>query len=129
MSVNQTDGCPFCNIPPERIVEAASSAYSVLDAFPVSPGHTLVVPRRHVSDVFALDRNEIIEILRLVRSSKLRLDSELGPSGYNVGVNVGRDAGQTVMHAHVHVIPRFRGDTADPTGGVRRVISGKGRYG
>lgn len=128
MNASQDEPCPFCSIPPDRIVESAPAAFTVLDAFPVSPGHTLVVTKRHVADFFALKAQEFADIVRLIRSAKDRLDAELHPSGYNVGVNVGEHAGQTVMHVHVHVIPRFSGDTDDPTGGVRRVIAGKGRY-
>lgn len=100
----------------------------MLDAFPVSPGHTLIVSRRHVADFFELLSSEIEDIMALIKSTKYRLDQELHPTGYNVGVNVGADAGQTVMHVHIHVIPRYSGDAADPTGGVRCVVSGKGQY-
>jgi diadenosine tetraphosphate (Ap4A) HIT family hydrolase len=115
-------------MPADRFVEAGEHAFVVLDAFPVSPGHSLVVSRRHVADIFDLHVAEIAEIIRLIRSTRERIDRTLQPAGYNVGVNVGRDAGQTVMHVHVHVIPRYPGDMADPSGGVRHVIPGKGRY-
>jgi diadenosine tetraphosphate (Ap4A) HIT family hydrolase len=92
-------------MPAERVVEAGNHAFVVFDAYPVSPGHSLVVSRR-----------------------RRRIDRDLQPSGYNIGVNVGHDAGQAVMHVHVHVIPRYRGDTPEPTGGVRGVIPGKARY-
>src|SRR5262249_53870903 len=100
----------------------------VEDAYPVSPGHTLVIVRRHVANLFDLSAEEIADMLSLIRSSRERIDRTFRPSGYNVGANVGRDAGQTVMHVHVHVIPRFQGDSADPTGGIRQVIPRKGRY-
>jgi diadenosine tetraphosphate (Ap4A) HIT family hydrolase len=111
------------------VIDSLHHAFSVFDVFPVSPGHTLIIPRRHVPDFFDLTEDEVVDIVRLLKSARLRLDQERHPSGYNIGVNVGRAAGQTVMHAHVHVIPRYPGDTADPTGGVRHVIPGKGRYG
>lgn len=129
MSDLRSDGCPFCNIDESRIIEAAREAYAVLDAYPVSQGHTLICTRRHIESVFELSMSEITEIIALVQSAKHRLDREYRPTGYNVGVNVGRDAGQTVMHVHVHVIPRYPGDLADPTGGVRNIFPGKGRYG
>jgi diadenosine tetraphosphate (Ap4A) HIT family hydrolase len=128
MSDSKPDPCPFCAIPADRIVEARAHAFAVLDAYPVSPGHTLVIARRHIPDVFDLTADEIADILRLVRSARDRIDRTLRPSGYNIGVNVGRDAGQTVMHLHVHVVPRYRGDCDDPTGGVRGVIPARARY-
>lgn len=109
-------------------MEAREHAFAILDAFPVSPGHTLVITRRHLADVFDLTRDEIGDILQLIVSTRDRIDRTFRPTGYNVGANIGRDAGQTVMHVHVHVIPRHRGDCKDPTGGVRGVLPGKGRY-
>jgi diadenosine tetraphosphate (Ap4A) HIT family hydrolase len=115
-------------MPEERVLEANASAFVVLDAFPVARGHCLVVSRRHVADIFDLTPTEITDILRLVLSARRRIDGEHRPGGFNVGVNVASAAGQTIMHAHVHVIPRYPGDSADPTGGVRGVIPGKARY-
>ena len=116
-------------MPPGRVIESSEHSFAVLDVFPVSPGHTLVISRRHVEDVFVLSAEEVADILRLINAVKIRIDRGFLPSGYNIGVNIGRDAGQTVMHVHIHVIPRYPGDTADPMGGVRHVIPGKGRYG
>jgi diadenosine tetraphosphate (Ap4A) HIT family hydrolase len=115
-------------MPPGRVLDTREHAFTVLDAYPVSPGHSLVISRRHVADIFDLTASEIGDMLLLVRSARERIDRTLHPAGYNLGVNLGKDAGQTVMHAHVHVIPRYRGDTDDPTGGVRGVIPGKARY-
>jgi diadenosine tetraphosphate (Ap4A) HIT family hydrolase len=112
----------------DRIVESNEHAFVVFDAYPVSPGHSLVISRRHVTDIFDLTASEIGDILQLVRSARERIDRTLQPAGYNIGVNIGKDAGQTVMHVHVHVIPRYPGDSDDPTGGVRGVIPGKARY-
>ncbi len=122
------ESCPFCAILPDRVIESAELAFAVLDAYPVSPGHTLVIARRHVASPFELTAQEIAECAWLVRSARERLDRTLSPSGYNVGINVGKDAGQTVMHFHIHLIPRYPDDTTDPTGGVRNVIPGQGRY-
>lgn len=127
-STSSPEPCPFCTLTPDRIVEARAHAIAVLDAYPVSPGHTLVIARRHVADAFDLTPDEIADMLQLIRSARDRIDRALRPSGYNVGVNIGRDAGQTVMHVHIHVIPRFAGDCEDPTGGVRGVIAGRARY-
>ena len=110
-----------------RIVEAREHAFAVLDAYPVSPGHTLAIGRRHVSDVFDPTANEIADILHLIGSARDRIDRTLRPTGYNIGVNIGRDAGQTVLHVHIHIIPRYPGDCDDPTGGVRGVVLGKVR--
>ena len=128
MSASNHDPCPFCSVQADRFVEAGEHAFVVLDAFPVSPGHSLVVSRRYVADIFDLNAAEIAEIMHLIRSVRERIDRTLQPAAYNVGVNVGRDAGQTVMHVHVHVIPRYPGDMSDPRGGVRHVIPGKALY-
>jgi diadenosine tetraphosphate (Ap4A) HIT family hydrolase len=128
MSEINPDRCPFCAMPAERVLEANASAFAVLDAYPASPGHSLVICRRHVEDIFDLTATEVGDLLVLVRSTRTRIDRTLRPAGYNLGVNVGKAAGQTVMHVHVHVIPRYHGDTDDPAGGVRGVIPGKGRY-
>ncbi len=120
--------CPFCNVSVERVLESNRFAIAIADAYPVTAGHTLIVPRRHVSDVFELTIPEIRSIYHLLRIMQHRLDEQMAPRGYNIGVNVGPRAGQTVMHAHVHLIPRYPGDVDDPTGGVRNVIPGKGRY-
>jgi diadenosine tetraphosphate (Ap4A) HIT family hydrolase len=110
------------------MVEASEHAFVVLDLYPVSPGHSLIVSRRHIADVFELTKAEIAEMLRLIRSTRERIDCSHQPAGYNVGVNVGVHAGQTVPHVHIHVIPRYPGDIEDPTGGVRGVIPAKMRY-
>jgi diadenosine tetraphosphate (Ap4A) HIT family hydrolase len=125
---DSTDACPFCALPPTRVADANALAVAVEDAFPVASGHTLVVPRRHVASVFDLTTDEVAAVMELLVRAKARLDGLYLPDGYNVGVNVGRDAGQTVMHAHVHLIPRRGGDVSNPRGGVRNVIPGKGDY-
>jgi diadenosine tetraphosphate (Ap4A) HIT family hydrolase len=115
-------------LPAERILEANAQALAMADAFPVTPGHTLVIPRRHTVSFFELTEEEIIAVHELLRRMKHRVDDTLKPAGYNIGVNVGTVAGQTVKHVHFHLIPRYSGDVADPVGGVRNVIPGKGRY-
>ena len=120
--------CPFCSPRGDRIVGHATLALAVLDGFPVSPGHTLVVPRRHVARVFDLDADEHSAIWAMVAEVRSGLAERLRPEGFNIGLNDGLAAGQTVMHAHVHVIPRFDGDVADPRGGIRWVIPTKAAY-
>ncbi|MCK9278744.1 MAG: HIT family protein, partial [Methanoculleus sp.] len=102
--------------------------YARYDRYPVSPGHLLLIPFRHVAGPFDATDGEQAALLALVREAKAFLDERFHPDGYNVGVNVGTAAGQTVMHLHVHVIPRYAGDMADPRGGVRGVIPEKRKY-
>ena len=104
--------CPFCNPPPEEIVLANDLCYARYDRYPASPGHLLLIPFRHVADFFDA---ELAALLALLRDAKHLLDERFHPDGYNIGTA----AGQTVMHLHVHVIPRYAGDVADPPGGVR----------
>ncbi len=121
--------CPFCLIPEANIVTSNSLAYAVRDASPVTPLHTLVLPRRHVASFFDLDTDELYSVWRLVVLSRLvilQLDATV--EGFNVGINVGETAGQTIFHCHVHLIPRRRGDVTHPRGGVRAVIPGKADY-
>lgn len=120
--------CIFCDLDPARVIEQNASAVAIADGFPVSPGHTLVIPRRHAASYFDMDAAERQALWDLVETVRLRLDRERHPDGFNIGINVGEAAGQTVMHMHIHVIPRYVGDMADPRGGVRHVIPGKGKY-
>jgi diadenosine tetraphosphate (Ap4A) HIT family hydrolase len=99
-----------------------------VDAFPVAEGHTLVVPRKHVGSIYELSLAEQSTIWNLVGRVREQLLTRLAPDGFNIGFNGGLAAGQTVMHAHVHIIPRWKGDVPDPRGGVRWVISDKARY-
>ena len=119
--------CIFCN-PDRPIVVQNELAYAIRDGFPVSPGHTLVMPRRHAATVLDLTGDELAACFSLVRLLVVLLEDELHPNGFNIGMNCGEAAGQTVMHAHIHVIPRFAGDVPNPRGGVRHVIPGKGSY-
>jgi diadenosine tetraphosphate (Ap4A) HIT family hydrolase len=94
----------------------------------VSPGHTLIIPKRHVGSCFDLSAQEQDALFQLVRDQKQVLDAEFAPDAYNIGINDGPAAGQTVAHVHIHLIPRYQGDEADPRGGVRRVLPAKARY-
>jgi len=120
--------CPLCRIEPLRIALANTVAVAVRDTFSVNPGHTLVILRRHIPSWFDAIADERTALMALVDEVKASLDKELHPDGYNIGINVGEAAGQTVMHLHVHVIPRFAGDVDDPRGGVRFVIPARGNY-
>lgn len=119
---------PFLSIPESEWVASNPLCFAIRDRYPVSPGHTLVIPRRPVATWFDASPEEQRCLFELVDVVKRGLDAELKPQGYNIGINVGEAAGQTVFHLHVHVIPRFQGDVADPRGGVRHVIPGKGNY-
>ena len=120
--------CPFCSPASEEIVLRNFLCYARYDRYPVGKGHLLVIPFRHVADFFELTEDERKAAFDLVWQAKAKLDSDLHSDGYNVGVNVGRAAGQTVMHAHIHLIPRYRGDVPDPRGGVRFVIPERAKY-
>ena len=122
-------GCPFCEIPGDAIASESELAYAIRDAFPVTPLHTLVIPRRHVHSYFELEPAELEACNRLLESEKAVIERENEDvRGFNVGVNDGAVAGQTVFHCHIHLIPRRTGDVADPRGGVRNVIPGRGVY-
>lgn len=109
-------------------VASNALAFAVRDGYPVSSGHTLVVSRRLIKTWFDATPEEQAGIMALVAQVKASLDAELAPDGYNIGMNAGDAAGQTVPHLHVHVIPRYKGDMPDPRGGVRHVIPDRGRY-
>jgi len=120
--------CPFCRLETNRIRLESEFAVAFLDGFPVAQGHTLVVPKRHVASLFELPAEEQAAVWALVAQVRALLLDEFQPDGFNVGLNDGTAAGQTVMHAHVHVIPRRHEDVADPRGGVRWVVPDKAAY-
>jgi diadenosine tetraphosphate (Ap4A) HIT family hydrolase len=121
--------CPFCKVESER-EKIASSPLSVAfyDGFPVSPGHALIIPKRHVSSFFDLSQEERQDLLSLADSVKQIVEERYHPDGYNIGVNVGEAAGQSIFHVHMHLIPRYQGDVPNPRGGVRGVIPDKQNY-
>jgi len=120
--------CPFCNIPEEQIIAKNNLCFAIFDKYPVNPGHVLIIPYRHFSSFFEVTEEEKIAILQLIEEVKKILDRQFKPDGYNIGVNIGKAAGQTIMHLHIHVIPRYWGDEPDPTGGVRGVICERKNY-
>ena len=119
------ENCIFCK-PQREILARNDSAIAVPDTYPVSPGHALVLPLRHVVTIWDLGSAEYDDCFRLVRALQPILAARYSPDGFNVGANCGEAAGQSVWHAHIHVIPRYRGDTPNPRGGVRHVIALKG---
>ena len=120
--------CPFCQLDAARIAFADDVTLVIRDAFPVSPGHTLIIPRRHVGSFFQLTAPERESMFELLTQAKVELDETLQPDGFNIGINDGAAAGQTVAHLHLHLIPRYRGDAPDPRGGVRWVLPAKAKY-
>jgi diadenosine tetraphosphate (Ap4A) HIT family hydrolase len=120
--------CPFCAPAHERIVRAFDAALVLRDGFPISPGHTLIVPRRHVGSFFALEASEQAAMLDALNWARAELARMRHPDAFNVGLNDGPAAGQTVPHCHLHLIPRFPGDVPDPRGGVRWIIPANARY-
>ena len=123
-----TTPCPFCTLPPARLLATRATAIAIRDAFPVSPGHTLIIPKRHVASFFDITDAERADLLALLSFVRDDLDREFHPAGYNIGINDGAAAGQTVPHLHIHLIPRYAGDQPDPRGGVRWVIPDKSAY-
>jgi diadenosine tetraphosphate (Ap4A) HIT family hydrolase len=120
--------CPFCSLDPEHKCMENEHSFAFPDAYPLADGHTLVVPRKHVSSIYELSADEQSAVWDLVAEVRQRLLTGLKPDGFNIGVNDGEAAGQTVEHAHVHVIPRRKGDVPDPRGGVRWIIDEKANY-
>ena len=134
-----TKPCPFCSLDESRNVLANTFAMAIFDGFPVSPGHSLIIPKRHIASLFDATRDEhtalfdlLAEMRRLLldptqpllpQQTRLQL-----PDGFNIGINDGQTAGQTVMHLHIHLIPRYAGDQPDPRGGVRWIFPDKAVY-
>lgn len=129
---HREDNCLFCDIQSndrKRIIAENNLAYAIRDGFPVTEGHTLFMPKRHVSDYFGLVQSEVNAINLLVQEQRtLLMASDSKIEGFNIGMNCGEVSGQTVFHCHVHLIPRRRGDVANPRGGVRHIIADKGFY-
>jgi len=125
--------CAFCEIlkndsQEKRIINQNEYAIAIRDGFPLSNGHTLLIPKRHTQSFFDLTENERTSILALLDSAKINLDQQYSPDAYNIGINDGKEAGQTVPHLHIHLIPRYKGDIEDPRGGIRWIMPDKADY-
>ena len=118
--------CPFCSL--EGALLRNQLAYARYDRFPVAAGHLLIIPLRHVADFFSTTIDERNAIVALIDPARMLIEREHRPDGYNLGVNVGEAAGQTIFHVHLHVIPRYTGDVLNPRGGVRGVIPSRQNY-
>ena len=120
--------CPFCDPDPARILWRDDLVYVVRDMFPVSPSHSLIIPFRHFASIFDASPEELSSIAEALQARKRQLTETLAVNGYNIGVNEGAAAGQTIPHVHIHLIPRFDRDVPDPRGGIRGVIPEKRVY-
>jgi len=122
--------CEFCQIIKERISILRENAHFIviLDQYPVNEGHTLIIAKRHIKYISELVKQEYTSLIDILIKAKTLIEHEYTPDGFNVGINEGVVAGQTVEHLHVHIIPRYIGDVEDPEGGIRNVIPGKGKY-
>ncbi len=120
--------CLFCCLPESRVLLRNETAIVVRDAFPVTRGHTLVIPLRHVESFFDTSAKERAAMFELLDAAKQLLQAEYAPAGFNIGINDGAAAGQTIRHLHMHLIPRYAGDRPDPRGGVRWIIPEKADY-
>ncbi|MDT8420692.1 MAG: HIT family protein [Desulfuromonadales bacterium] len=125
---SMSNGCPFCEIAQSNRLFSNDLAFSVEDGFPVSCGHCLIIPKRHISSLFEATEQERTALWSLVKQTRQYLIGEYEPDGFNIGINDGLAAGQTVMHLHIHLIPRYAGDADDPRGGVRWIMPDKAPY-
>ena len=126
---NKPEVCPFCDFPKDRTIAQDELAFVIRDGHPVTPLHTLVIPKRHVSGLFDLGTSEMKACNDLLFRAKDAIrEEDASVVGFNVGVNIGEAAGQTIFHCHIHLIPRRHGDVENPRGGVRHIIPGKGDY-
>jgi diadenosine tetraphosphate (Ap4A) HIT family hydrolase len=124
--MSEQQNCIFCDNP--EIIIQNELAFAHYDSYPVNPGHCLIIPYRHVAEYFQATSEEKAAIWALVDEMKTIIDAQYRPDGYNLGVNIGETAGQSVPHLHIHMIPRYKGDMEDPRGGVRGVIPHKQKY-
>jgi len=121
--------CLFCTTKEEDIIEENKFAYATFDSYPVSSKHCLIVPKRHIKDYFELNENEVTGCDQLIKIIKNQIEKgDKTVKGFNIGINSGKVAGQSIMHCHIHLIPRREGDVENPQGGVRGVIPSKQHY-
>jgi len=123
------EDCLFCDFDNPELIEEGEHCYSRRDGYPVSQYHTLIIPKRHVASYFDLEEYEVVDMHKMLNKMRARIKEwDETVSGFNVGVNVGRDAGQSIFHVHMHLMPRRKGDIDNPQGGVRGVIPSKRTY-
>ena len=124
-----TVSCVFCELPEERVLLKNELALAFYDLYPVTEYHALIIPKHHEPEYFGLTQDEVFACKLLLDEVKEKIQSE-DPTvtGFNIGMNCGSDAGQTVFHCHIHLIPRRKGDVENPRGGIRHLMPGKGYY-
>jgi diadenosine tetraphosphate (Ap4A) HIT family hydrolase len=120
--------CPFCTIAPENIVAQNTHTFTARDTLPVSPGHTLILPKRHIASIFEATKDEVSALWDAVQQARHSLLKEFSLDGFNIGINDGLAAGQTILHLHIHIIPRYKGDMPDPRGGIRWIFPERAVY-
>jgi len=120
--------CPFCSIQQDKIIVQDSLSLTVRDTLPVSPGHTLILPKRHIASIFQATKEEVAALWEALQTARNGLLKELSPDGFNIGINDGLASGQTILHLHIHIIPRYKGDMPDPRGGIRWIFPEKAVY-
>lgn len=123
-----TEPCPFCDPEPERVFLETDLVVGLWDKYPVSPGHAPLVPRRHVAGWFEATEEERQALTAALDLARDRILEQHRPDGFNIGINSGEAAGQTIFHLHIHLIPRYGGDQDDPRGGVRKLFPDQARY-
>ena len=122
--------CKFCRLKngEQRILFQNKSFYSIYDTNPTTRGHVILIPKRHVASILNLENPEPLDLQECLKDTVKVIKKEFKPDGYNIGINDGEAAGQTIFHLHVHIFPRYKGDVRNPKGGVRNIIPGKGDY-
>jgi len=120
--------CPFCHLDDDQILFQNELVMTFRDGYPISDGHTLIIPKRHIPSLFEATVDEQQALLQALHAARRELMQQYSPDGYNIGVNDGLAAGQTVMHLHIHLVPRYNGDCHDPRGGVRWIFPEKAAY-
>lgn len=128
LNLSMSDTCVFCNIEDDRLLWKSDTVMGFFDNYPVSPGHALIIPIRHVGSFFDSTENEKDALLKAMSIIKDLISERFSPDGFNIGINDGAAAGQTVMHLHIHLIPRYSGDQPEPRGGVRWIFPDKAAY-
>jgi len=121
-------GCPFCSIQRDKFIAHDVHTFTVRDTLPVSPGHMLILPKRHVASIFEASQEEVVSLWEALKQSRIQLLKEFSPDGFNIGINDGLASGQTILHLHIHIIPRYKGDVPDPRGGIRWIFPDKAVY-
>lgn len=120
--------CPFCKITSDKMAAQDALSFTVRDTLPVSPGHTLVLPKRHIASIFEATKEEVAALWDALQHARTNLTKEYSPDGFNIGINDGLASGQTILHLHIHIIPRYKGDMSDPRGGIRWIFPEKAKY-